>query len=330
MRPADRFGYGRPNVELGGQILDTAIGLTFIFVALSLVCSFIQEVIATALSWRSQFLEQGLRSMLQATPGGGAEDDDEMGYALTENVMSSAFIREKLSAKALRHGRRVPSYLSSRTFTLALLDTIAPPATGGTGLLEKARNGLGSVLPDEHHPVRRQIEVMLDDAGDDLDRFRRSLESWYDDTMDRVSGWYKRRSQIVLVFIGIAVAGVANADTVEVMTRLWKEDAVRAGIVAQASEAVQAGSPEELERKLEERGSVIDGVKQLDLPIGWNEANGQPKDLDIADGDDSTVAWLIGVLITGAALSFGAPFWFDALSKLSRLRISGKRPEEKT
>jgi hypothetical protein len=316
-------------VELGGQILDTAIGLAFIFVALSLVCSFIQELIATAFSWRSDFLERGLRSMLQRTPAEEeTKEGDAAGRALADKVMDSAFIREKLSAKARRRGRRVPSYLSSRTFTLAMLDTIAPPATGGTGLLEKAKEGLKEMLPDTEHPVRRQIELLLEDAGQDLDRFRRSLEGWYDDTMDRVSGWYKRRSQVVLLVIGIAVAGLANADTVEVTTRLWKEDAVRASIVAEASQAVEAGSAEELQRKLEERGSVIDGVKQLDLPIGWNEANGQAKDLDIADGDDSTLAWLAGVLITGVALSFGAPFWFDALSKLSRLRISGKKPQE--
>ena len=316
-------------MELGGQILDTAIGLAFIFVALSLVCSFIQELIATAFSWRSNFLERGLRSMLQRTPAEEeTKEGDAPGRALADKVMDSAFIQEKLSAKARRRGRRVPSYLSSRTFTLAMLDTIAPPATGGTGLLEKAKEGLKEVLPDAEHPVRRQIELLLEDAGQDLDRFRHSLEGWYDDTMDRVSGWYKRRSQVVLLVIGIAVAGLANADTVEVTTRLWKEDAVRASIVAEASQAVEAGSAEELQRKLEERASVIDGVKQLDLPIGWNEANGQAKDLDIADGDDSTLAWLAGVLITGVALSFGAPFWFDALSKLSRLRISGKKPQE--
>jgi hypothetical protein len=45
-------------------------------------------------------------------------------------------------------------------------------------------------------------------------------------------------------------------------------------------------------------------------------------------GDDSTVGWLVGVLLTGLALSFGAPFWFDALSKLSRLRITGRRPKD--
>lgn len=313
-------------MDLSGQILDTAIGLTFIFVALSLVCSFIQELLATVFSWRSEFLERGLRSMLQRTP---ESDDgpDTAGEGLTDKVLTSAFIREKLSAQARKRGRRVPSYLSSRTFGLALLDTIAPPATGGQDLLARARTGLAQILPDHEHPVRRQLEVLIDEAGGDRDKFRRAVEGWYDDTMDRVSGWYKRRSQVVLVAIGILVAGFANTDTVEVTTRLWKEDAVRAAIVAQASEAVEAGDEEDLETRLEEHGSLVDGVRQLDLPIGWNEANGQPEDLDVVGGDDSTIAWLAGVLLTGLALSFGAPFWFDALSKLARMRISGRKPE---
>lgn len=314
-------------MDLSGQILDTAIGLTFIFVALSLVCSFIQELIATVFSWRSEFLERGLRSMLQRTPESDDDGPDTAGEGLTDKVLTSAFIREKLSAQARKRGRRVPSYLSSRTFGLALLDTIAPPATGGQDLLARARTGLAQILPGHEHPVRRQLEVLIDEAGEDRDRFRRAIEGWYDDTMDRVSGWYKRRSQVVLVAIGILVAGFANTDTVEVTTRLWKEDAVRAAIVAQASEAVEAGDEEDLETRLEEHGSLVDGVRQLDLPIGWNEANGQPEDLDVVGGDDSTIAWLAGVLLTGLALSFGAPFWFDALSKLARMRISGRKPE---
>jgi hypothetical protein len=314
-------------MDVGGQILDTAIGLAFVFVALSLVCSFIQELIATAFSWRSTFLERGLRSMLQRTPMGEGKVADEQGQALAEKVLESAFIQEKLSAKARRAGRRVPSYLSSRTFALALLDTIAPPEAGGADLLARARTKLEDLLPDADHPVRRQLQVLLDEAGQNRDRFREAVESWYDDTMDRVSGWYKRRSQVVLAIIGIVVAGVANADTVEVSTRLWKEDAVRAAVVAEASRATRAGDVGDLERRLERRATVIDGVEQLDLPIGWNEANGQLDDLGIFGGDDSTWAWVGGVLLTGLALSFGAPFWFDALSKLSRLRISGRRPE---
>ena len=32
-------------------------------------------------------------------------------------------------------------------------------------------------------------------------------------------------------------------------------------------------------------------------------------------------------LLTAAAVSFGAPFWFDALSKLGSLRTAGRPPE---
>jgi hypothetical protein len=309
-------------VDVGGQIVDTAIGLTFVFVALSLVCSFIQEVIAFALSWRPKLLERGIRSMLQRQPEAG---DDTPGLDFADEVLGSTFITEKVSERARRRGRRTPSYLTPRTFALALLDTLAKSENDGA-LLDKARFRLGRVLPEDH-PVRRQIDLLLEEAGGNLDRFQRSVEDWYGDMMDRVSGWYKRRTQLALVVIGITVAGIANADTLEVTSRLWKEDAVRASIVAQASEAVQGGSLEDLEQRLEERGTVIDGVKQLDLPIGWNDANGRVDDLDVAGGDDSTLGWLLGVVLTGLALSFGAPVWFDALNKLSRLRIAGRKPE---
>jgi hypothetical protein len=59
----------------------------------------------------------------------------------------------------------------------------------------------------------------------------------------------------------------------------------------------------------------IDRIDQLKLPIGWDKANTQ--------GD--FLARLVGWLVTTAALMLGAPFWFDVLGKLSRLRGSGNR-----
>ncbi len=36
---------------------------------------------------------------------------------------------------------------------------------------------------------------------------------------------------------------------------------------------------------------------------------------------------LIGLLLTGAAVSLGVPFWFDVLNKVVNLRSVGKRPD---
>jgi hypothetical protein len=49
--------------------------------------------------------------------------------------------------------------------------------------------------------------------------------------------------------------------------------------------------------------------------------------LGLAAGFADILLRLLGWLITAAAVSFGAPFWFDALSKLGSLRTAGARPQ---
>jgi len=66
----------------------------------------------------------------------------------------------------------------------------------------------------------------------------------------------------------------------------------------------------------------VHDLASLSLPIFWTEEKNRPSSLD---------EWLIAIggwLITIAALSLGAPFWFDALNKLSNLRMAGKKPAE--
>jgi hypothetical protein len=99
---------------------------------------------------------------------------------------------------------------------------------------------------------------------------------------------------------------------------------VRAAVVEQADAAVESGAPEAAETP-QAAGDQIEKsyteLKSLKLPLMWSHEN------------VPWVSWkafglsLLGWLITAAALSLGAPFWFDALGRLSRLRTTGKRPE---
>jgi hypothetical protein len=57
----------------------------------------------------------------------------------------------------------------------------------------------------------------------------------------------------------------------------------------------------------------------MGLPIGWSDT---PNFSD-------PMKWL-GWFITALAGTLGAPFWFDAISKLFAIRGAGKRPEETT
>jgi hypothetical protein len=330
--------------DIGGQLLDVALGLTFIFLVLSLVCSLFQELIATALSWRAEFLERGIRRMLcdPAEPRAHADraeqglrrlrgmfssDDKDIDRAFSDKLLKSPFIREKLAPNMVTARRAVPSYLSSRTFALALFDTLTHNREGAD-VIAKIDNALEDDGAVPHKGVRRQLRLMLDDAEKDLEGFHQRVEAWYDDTMERVSGWYRRRAQLVLFMIGLLVASFANADTFDVTNRLWTDQPVRAALVQQATEVAQVENLDALEAELEKRGGRLEAVKQFKLPLGWNEDNGRVSDLGFGEGKENLLGWLAGILVAAVALSFGAPFWFDALNKLGRIRISGRRPDK--
>ena len=134
--------------------------------------------------------------------------------------------------------------------------------------------------------------------------------------MDRASGWYKRKVQVVLLVIALAVAGVANADTFAVGDRLLSDDALRAAVVAKATARADAQRNEG--PSIDEISRRVDNVKRLGLPLGWSKEN-RPAD---------AARWLwkvLGIALTIGALSLGASFWFDLIGKVAQLRGVGGR-----
>ncbi len=164
--------------------------------------------------------------------------------------------------------------MPSRVFALTLLDTFAPPDDDAKShdLLAQARRALAS--KDSPQPVRGFIVDALSHAQGDVARFRQALERPFDEVMDRASGWYKRRVQIIMFCIALVLAVAVNADTFAIGQRLWKDDALRTAVVAQVNKgqtaacADQGGSRSPVDRA----AACVDQVRQLKLPIGWSGA----------------------------------------------------------
>jgi hypothetical protein len=168
-------------------------------------------------------------------------------------------------------------------------------------------------LPDA---LRKPLAVFVRDATGDLERFRGNLERWFDDAMDRVSGFYKRKVQLALLAYAILVTAALNIDSVAFATRLWTDDLVRGAAVAAAERQQQPGQDPSATRLLEE-------VRGLDLPLGWSAAD------PLRDPPSGLAGWLLkllGLAVTVLALTLGAPFWFDLLSRVARLRSTGPPP----
>src|SRR4051794_30862035 len=96
----------------GSQILEIAIGMVFVYLSLSLICSGINEWIAHLLQSRANNLEQWIRDLLS---GSGSPGQDYW-----KDFQNHPLI------KALYRENKKPSYIPSRTFVLALLDVVVP------------------------------------------------------------------------------------------------------------------------------------------------------------------------------------------------------------
>ncbi len=304
----------------GNTALDVFIGLAFFFFVFSVVCSAINEAVATALNMRAKTLEQGIRKFL-ADP------------AIANSFYDNSRIQALYKPRLFGWGDKKPSYIEPRIFALTLLDTVAP-ATGqaSSDLISRASGVVNSI---GNPTLEKVLRDALDDAGTYRATFQKALERSFNEAMDRVSGWYKRRVQLILFVIALVVVGVLNADSFMLGKRLWQNDAVRTAVVAQASAAMKAGQTAACGKNqgkgdsaVQKAATCVSHVKQLGFPIGWS---GLPA---IFKGDatakiEALGSKTLGLLLTAIAVLLGAPFWFDTLSKLAQLRGAGAAPGDK-
>jgi hypothetical protein len=182
-------------------------------------------------------------------------------------------------------------------------------------------------------------------TGNDLNKLRQSVEQWYNSGMDRVSGWYKHRTQWVLCSIGLTIAVVLNASTIDIVRQLSKDPTLRQSIVAAAQTAKPpqdsaAGLP--IDQQITAARSTFSGITDIGIPFGWPQ--GTPRLTAVVHHPFTHGVWhpflvsvfsgasverLIGWIFTAIAVSLGAPFWFDALNKIMVVRSTVK-PQEKS
>ena len=81
--------------------------------------------------------------------------------------------------------------------------------------------------------------IKASDIENQLDNFKQEIETWFDRSMDRASGVYKRNTRGFAFLIGFVLAFALNADTFYIVSRLLKDDALRNSIVSTSTQLVQ-------------------------------------------------------------------------------------------
>jgi hypothetical protein len=193
-------------------------------------------------------------------------------------------------------------------------------------------------LPD---PLQRSLLSLAEQARqqatslqDEVKQLEQAVATWFDNGMERASGVYKRNAKGIAILIGFLFAIATNADTFYMVSRLSKDSLIRSTIGQAADQVVistKAKATPNTKAELEDVKTAVDAVlDEMPLPVGWNQT--------VVDeqGQEERRGWrlpipqrAIGWLITGIALSMGAAFWYDILSRVMQVRGTGRKPEEK-
>jgi len=111
---------------------------------------------------------------------------------------------------------------------------------------------LVDLLPDDD--IKKTLRILLEESGRDAEKLKENLEVWFNNAMDRVSGWYKRKTQAAQVVLALTVTIWANVDSILITRALSNDASLRAAIVVQASKeqapAAQGPAPGSQAQKL--------------------------------------------------------------------------------
>jgi hypothetical protein len=305
----------------GLPTLDLVIGLVFIYFLLSLICATVQEIIANLKDQRFKVLEMWLLKQFQKDGFG-------------RDILNHAVIRGlSLSGK--------PSYIPSSKFAQVVLDMVHSQVHGDRPFeINSLRDAIEKsfLLPPA---LKRFLLQSIMEAKGEVANVRSDLAKWFDESMERVGGYYKKWTQKIIIIIALVVVAIFNADSVQIARYLYDHpaeaklladqaakvvnDSTYIELVADARTSTNDSTRQSAEAALKAIQENVQQLRQLSatvhntqLPLGWEAL------------PESLAGWIkkvIGLLFTALAVSLGAPFWFEVLNKLVNLRNAGRKPQ---
>lgn len=204
--------------------------------------------------------------------------------------------------------------------------------------------------------LKRALLPLLASAQNSIDRFQINVQDWFNGAMDRLTGWYKRRTFWIILTIAVVVTVALNGDSFAIGNSLWHNEGQRTASIAAAQKLLSASTPVPgqpaptaaagqpapaptgVQLRSEDATNIYNQVKTLQVPIGYTTtAPATGKHVPwfgsawrVINFGDDWEAWFlkaVGWIVTAFALTLGAHFWFDTLGSLMNLRYAGAPPQ---
>jgi hypothetical protein len=288
--------------------IDLLIGLTVVMLVASMAVTVMTGFVNHLSNLRGRSLRQGIADLLRLIDPNLAQPEKIAEAVLThplirdaENRMGSVVHREELTKLLMELAAgngpgKLEKDLQDRLATTLAAQGIDNPAA----TLEKIRNAALRVEiehPELSNMARANIAILQEAET----HFVAKIDTWFDQTMDRVSQRFTVSTRTVTFLCGVVLVALLQLDSIALVNRIYVDDALRDSLVSEARSESNA-SGDKLYNFV-----VAQGV----VPLPQYPA-------DLARFKDAR--HLAGMGFTTLLLSLGAPFWYNALNQLLQLR----------
>jgi hypothetical protein len=237
-------------------ILDVAIGTVFIFLLFSLVVTALNEVILSKFDQRAKFLHMGLQELFGEASNAANRAWRQNWWAWITGGLFSSIELSGLTKQLCEHGLinafsrtdkadgSSPSYIPAGSFVTALLDIVCKKANPSASDMKQFEHTAANIeqwiraIPEKK--LRESLLSLFLIAGKDVDKFEAAVEGWFNSSMDRVSGWYKRFTQKWMIVIAFVLAVILNVDTIHIVRELSVSPNLAKAVASQAESYVKS------------------------------------------------------------------------------------------
>lgn len=256
-------------------LLDVFIGLVLIYFLYSLLASIIAEMISTWIGMRARMLRQGIENILNDIKT-KSDSLDRLKwsagkikfiigfiYGIATDFMrwfKDIFLVESKTFKYSNAGKfyaeptikylgkpgdhtwyslrnRKPSYISKENFVITVLNMFSDKGIG-VSEWDKIKFAIETNALHLESDTHKMFQNLLNRSNDAFEDFVKLLQNHFDETMDRVNGWYKRKIGLFIFIIGGFMCVAFNVDTIAITKLLFQNKIVRTELADHAANVV--------------------------------------------------------------------------------------------
>jgi hypothetical protein len=305
------------------KTLDILIGATTVLLIFSMAVTVITQAFTTLLQKRGKNLLAGLAGLLQQLGIPTRDAAEKIAEAVLKHP-TIATIEGKLATVIHRHeftkllmdigsGQPLvsldPAALKDLQ-SMLVANGISNPAQTLSGIRNMALL-IETTNPEIPSSVREELAILQESASD----FVAKINSWFDQTIDRVSQAFTKHAHYVTVAAAFIVVLVAQLDIVGVVDRLSIDEQFRNAVVTNAAQAVNSSASQAATStnsyNIDPRSyyNLLSSAGLITLPTNsqWVEQIKDPRKYP-------------GMVLAMLLISLGAPFWYNILKDLLGLR----------